>query len=335
MAWIDQYLEKKLDEPIAGDKDWIRYNCRFCPKAGRDEDVKHHLYVNIDQFRCICFRCGYAGTLTRLVSDLEGKKLTAELLTQLRDLSIQSQIGESDFQTALRTILSENLDDELNINHLEAELPQDYEPITRKLSSWYERRAFSYLSARGLDMEAVLQNRIGFARAGRYENMIIFPVLYEGRVVYYTTRTIGNYAWRQKSLNPSKDEIPYGRNLWLYNYDNVRECHEVTIVEGPMDALMTPGAVALLGKMMSRQQLAHLAHLKAEKFTVCLDPDALTEAERVAALLDTIGETRLVVLPSQEDPASVGGRIHDSGTVCGSRVDLLHLQLRTHSPNVK
>jgi DNA primase len=130
---------------------------------------------------------------------------------------------------------------------------------------------------------------------------IFIPIVYHGRMVSWTTRTIGDQEPRYISARPDQELVSIKQSLLGEDY--VRDV--VIVVEGPFDAMRVgPGAVALFGNAVSPAQIKKLSQIPTR--VICLDNE--TEAQRRACKLCSLlepfpGRTINVVLDAK-DPGS-------------------------------
>ena len=332
MAWVESYLEQKLGNPKSADDDWVRYNCPFCAKRGKTIDHKRHLYVAVEQFRVYCFRCHYSATLIRFVRELEGRALTPEVMAELRDLAKVLQIGASTFVKSVRTVFQETFCKRVEAvprDFIEINLPKEYKPFTPDMKGIHAGRLRSYALSRGIPEAELYRRRIGYAMEGRYSDMLIFPITYNGATVYFTTRKVGALNGGPKNLNPEKEEVAWGKGVWVYGWDEVSAKDEIVVVEGPIDALVTQDATAIMGTHITPEQVFLLSLTQATKFTVCLDGEADVEAQQVASELRSIGSVEVLALPHKLDPADVGGKIREHAVVIKNPFDRFKHHMRS------
>jgi len=95
----------------------------------------------------------------------------------------------------------------------------------------------------------------------------------------------------------------------LYNWQALSR-REVYITEGIISAAcLGDKAVALCGKSATPQQMRRLGLSSVERYTVCLDADAQSEATALAKDLSNFGKEVVIRVYSEGDPASC--RIYD------------------------
>lgn len=173
-------------------------------------------------------------------------------------------------------------------------------PATCDLLGAHER----YLKNRGFD-PAELQRIWGIRGIGPVGNLrwrIFIPIHDErGRIVSWTTRTIGDSGLRYISAAPEEETTPH-KEL-LYGHHLAR--HSIVIQEGPTDTwAIGPGSVSTLGIVYSPTQMALMGSFPRR--AVCFDnePAARRRAEKLCRDLSVMsGITELVVIESGKDAA--------------------------------
>ena len=123
----------------------------------------------------------------------------------------------------------------------------------------------------------------------------------DGKLVTWTTRSIGNGPTRYVSAPKNCEGIPIKETL--YGEDYARQA--VVVCEGPTDVwAMGPGAVATFGLNVTESQILRLSayHVRA----ICFDnqPEAQVRAKVLVQDLSCLpGATYNIRLESGKDPA--------------------------------
>jgi len=187
---------------------WIQFDCPFC---GRDSG-RFHMGYNLGGGFANCWRCG-PHSLYQILQELTG-------LHHNKIKSIISQLDEV------------VMEDEEKIHHTLI-LPSHIGPLGTTHVRYINKRHLHHL-----DLERLWQVQgIGFF--GKLKWRLFIPIIYKGRMVSWTTRTIGETGLRYISAQPGQELMPH--KTLLYGQDYVR--HTVIIVEGPMDVwAIGPGA---------------------------------------------------------------------------------------------
>uniref|UniRef100_A0A6M3M2J5 Putative DNA primase n=1 Tax=viral metagenome TaxID=1070528 RepID=A0A6M3M2J5_9ZZZZ len=90
----------------------------------------------------------------------------------------------------------------------------------------------------------------------------------------------------------------------LYNWQTLSR-KEVYITEGIISAAcLGDRAIALCSKQATPEQFRRLSLASTERYTVCLDADAQTEAMELAKSLSSFGKEVVIRIYSEGDPAS-------------------------------
>lgn len=146
----------------------------------------------------------------------------------------------------------------------------------------------------------------GIGLATRLKWRIYIPITYEGRVVSWTTRAIGNrVAQRYISASAAEEEINHKELLFGGDYVS----HSVVVCEGPFDAMkIGPGAVAVFGTAFSSAQVRRLARIP-RRF-ICFDSskEAQKDARELANQLSCFPGITENILISAKDPGSASDK---------------------------
>lgn len=309
------YLDERLGQHSGRGPEYLFY-CPACVDRTGDESSKRKLGVNVAKGKGGCFRCGFGfQSFRQLFMYLNGGRVLMEELALLRH---EVRLPRGDLKSAVRLRM-------LPKKHL-ALKPYPLPPEFVLLSDLdeTERNAlrfklpFQYLKDRGISDWQVEEFYIGYCPSGDYSHRLIFPVVQNEQVVYWTNRYCGDHAL--KSKNPPNIEGFHQRGTCLLNYDRCFGFPHVAIAEGPISAfafsrqafeggcrgdreammrIMAP-AMAMMGKFLTPQQTALIAHLAAnglQEVTVALDPGAGAEADDVySTLLGIVPKVSMLVL---------------------------------------
>lgn len=159
------------------------------------------------------------------------------------------------------------------------------------LDSKYGEKGRAYLLGRGISLA---QAELYDIRYWPNHKRVVFPVKRNGELYGYQARSI------VKGVEPKiLTSTGLRREHILMFEDNLKLCDHAIICEGPVDALKIAscrGAVATMGKAVSKSQLEIIRKHGIKKVFLALDPDAADEAARLAKELGDM-ETRLVLPP--------------------------------------
>jgi hypothetical protein len=161
-----------------------------------------------------------------------------------------------------------------------------------------------YLIQRGFDTKELVDlwriSGIGMD-GGHLKWRLFIPIHFHGRMVSWTTRTIGNSKPRYWAARADQSVIPI-KNL-LYGIDYV--ANVCIVVEGPTDVwAVGPGAVSLMGKRWSFAQLEQLSRVPVRYICLDAEPEAQMRAEKLAGDLSVFdGVTKIVRIETGKDAA--------------------------------
>ena len=104
----------------------------------------------------------------------------------------------------------------------------------------------------------------------RYLNRVIFPVKVEEKLFGYVARDFTNKVPKKYKVMNSEGSF---RAEVFWNFNNVKDSHEIVICEGFMDAVKAgvDRSIAILGADMSEGQFNLLRKTSAKKVIMCLD----------------------------------------------------------------
>lgn len=128
---------------------------------------------------------------------------------------------------------------------------------------------YDYAVERGLDNSTIQSLKLGAINYSRFQNRLVFPIMFNGKLVSYEGRRIdvGDDKYYRVRSTPSS-------NI-LYNYDNAKKEKNVILVEGVFDAAMLYqrgyNVVACFGSNISTNQIILLSIF--DKVFLALDGD--------------------------------------------------------------
>jgi hypothetical protein len=152
-----------------------------------------------------------------------------------------------------------------------------------------------YLRERGLDPKeiATLWHAQGIGIATRLSWRIYIPILWQGKVVSWTTRAIGKDVG-QRYISASAAEEDVNHKTIVYGMDYVH--HTVLVCEGPFDVWnIGTGAVCLFGLDYLSSQVLWLSKIPTR---------AQTQAHKLAAELSVFPGTTQTLQIDAADPGS-------------------------------
>lgn len=164
-----------------------------------------------------------------------------------------------------------------------------------------------YLRGRGLDPQRMydLWGLQGIGPVGPLKWRVFVPVTLNGKVVSWTTRSIGAGGVRYLSATPEQEAHPHKEVL----YGEEHAGHAVAVCEGPFDVFnVGPGAVCTFGLGYSRPQVLRIVEHPVRAVVFDSSPDAQRRARQLCDELEAYpGKTMLIELDA-EDPGSASPR---------------------------
>jgi len=262
--WLrDRELEFK--ENNAEDHLEISMNCTECENRGEPTpDTKQKLWVNVATGFFTCYRCGFGGSMIKLISSLGNTSMTGALrILRGRLLDTMDHLDLKLFEKPIEWQSEEQL--------REVELPHGYQPI---------EGPHPYLKKRGIPWKYAAKHDWGISTAGYTKDRLIVPTFMNDRLVFWQARA----TWESDDEDFKKVLNPKGvsaRSV-LYNYDVAKHFEEIVIVEGFIDAVKVgPNAVATNGKRLHERQVEWLEKTKCKRIVLLWDRDSWTD-QRVA-----------------------------------------------------
>lgn len=247
---------------------WLQLDCPFCGKGSQ----QFHMGYNIDKRYVNCWRCGphrLLETLMHLTDESKGRCI--ELLKKLGELTVSKQVEQE-----VRSL----------------QLPKGLGELGPRHVKYLEKRGYNteelkaLWGLRGIGLHSYLSWRI------------FIPVMYQGKVVSWTTRSLKSSGVRYMSAQLSQEAINH--KTLLYGEDYCR--HSCIIHEGPFDVWRTgPGAVCTFGTGYTRPQVLRMSKYPVR--AVCYDnePEAQRRARALCEMLCVLpGDTYNVTLSGKD-----------------------------------
>lgn len=161
-----------------------------------------------------------------------------------------------------------------------------------------------YLKKRGFDCDELVKlwGLGGIGLSVRLPWRIFIPITLGGKVVSWTTRTIGKGGLRYISAKPSEEV--YRHRTLLFGEDFAM--HSVVVVEGCFDVFrIGPGCVATFGTSYTKAQVGRIARFP--KRVICFDRErkAQIQAKKLAKELSCFEGSTYVVLLECKDPGEM------------------------------
>jgi hypothetical protein len=243
-------------------------NCPECHHRGEPTpDSNQKLWINTKTGFFNCFRCGWGGSLLRLIQKLSHTSfenaigmLKGRPLDPMEHMNLRLHIEQYEMDEADDSTLKE------------IELPYGYEPIEED---------HPYLEKRGVPLEYAIKNDWGISTVGYTKNRIIVPTFMDSRLVFWQARA----TWEEPKENKDFKKVlnPKGTSARsiLYNYDNAKKFERIIIVEGFMDSVKAgENSVATNGKNLHPAQCEWLQKTEAKEIVLLWDYDAWIDEKR-------------------------------------------------------
>lgn len=258
---------------------WIGIQCVFC------DDQSNHLGINLRNYDCRCWKCGKHKFSDVLRETLDISKSEAIQLAKEID---PSEISEGD-------------DDRVQYDSsMSIKLPP--ESVRR-----FPNQHYRYLKERGFPvLKTIREYRLrAVEHIGPYKFRIIIPIIYQGKIVSFTSRDITNQAQAKYKAAPAS--LYPNPKHFIYNADSVSEgAQSAVLVEGPTDVWrLGKGSISLMGVKAHGKQLVHLARKQIKTLHVLFDNDATgyrASVHLAKALRSFVREVNIVSLTEAADP---------------------------------
>jgi DNA primase len=232
------------------------------------------LYLNAATERWTCFRCSAKGV-------------------GLKRLDIESGVPIYD-REAIRTMAS--------TMHAEEALVSDYVAAPDSFANEFTlsregMRAGRYLLNRGVTLEQAEGWGLGYCTEGKLKDFIILPVWHVSGdyMVYWVARSM-------KGKSYINAQVPSNDILWNWTGQE-----HIILVEGIFDGIAAGrNAVAMLGKLLKKGQLAKLVMCPPKSVCVMVDRDARADAISIASRLQPFVEHITIATPPEgKDPGDM------------------------------
>jgi len=265
-----------------------------CFKCG---DATGHLEINLLSGFFHCWKCGYSGRrLANLFKDYLGYVP-----------KIEEYVSEDELR---KPRLFERTTEDEEIVPFKG-LPDDFVLFTG-VENFQGQMALRWLKKR-MPMENILKYGIGYCLKGKYKDRIVVPCREDGKVVYFSARSIADRV-KPKYLNPEAGEYGgEGKGSVVFNLDGALRTGTAILCEGVFDAMhIGESGVCIFGTDPSETQIHKLSH-GVKKVVVMLDYDARVKSFQVADKFSLMNKSlniyrtggfdvRCIVLPKGGDP---------------------------------
>ena len=256
-----------------------QFNCPDCAEEnGGLPDNKYNLEVNFALGKCHCWKCGYAGPISRLVKEYGGTELLKDYYAAVKDIKESKY-----YNIGLFKDMAENayLNDYIK-------LPDTFTKID--LKTCRKKKLVEYLNKRHITQDIIDLHNIGYTTWDEdkmnLRNRLIIPSYDSaGDLNYWVGRDFTGNEKRMKYWNSKND-----KNEIVFQESLIQWDANIVLVEGVFDALTYPNAISLLGKTLTRGCKLHttLKEKANANIIVCLDGDTeIGETKRIYNILNT------------------------------------------------
>jgi DNA primase len=294
-----------LDHGLSHKKNSVSFILE-CPRCLK----KDKLYIRRKDGRFICFVCAetenFRGRAEYALSEL----CSQPLWQTIEELYGESQDVPESGRLELDLDFGESLDEdtvlESDIPIPTMQYPLDFYPIGYSPKA---KRGLDYLESRGITKEIAMEYDLRYHPQDR---RVVFPIKINGKLVGWQKRLIienktwdeENGKWLETPKILSSVGIPRDRTLMFA--DSLKNSPHAIICEGPIDALACArlgGAVAAMGKVISKGQIDLILASGVKKVYLALDPDAAAETKK---LLSTLSDLECFLLEPPSGKKDMG-----------------------------
>lgn len=289
---VDALVENFGDPGTSGDE--FVWNCPFSIEgscSSKRPDTRRRFFVNPSKKKWFCQNCAVGGSLSSLFSKM-GIKLNGAEVSRWDEWIVELRSSSFDVD-----LLAES--EEADPRPIE--YPCDVFDVERGSP------AYNYLVAvRGISPKDIEFHRMVQGTESWVDRVFIPTFDINGDMVFWQARSF-------RGTHPAKylgAKVPKSRII--FNYDAVAErvsdgtTDTVVVCEGTLTAISCgPNAVAVFGKSPARSQLRMVGALKAKRYIVALDGDAMNKAKivsrRLASMIPSSSEVYVARFPEDQD----------------------------------
>lgn len=172
----------------------------------------------------------------------------------------------------------------------------------------YYNNAIKYLKKRGFDINYLWDNfSLTYTQNGDIwgERIIVPFKSYSGELLYYQGRDYTQQS-ELRWMNPSNEDVPFGKSEVIYNEEALYIFDKVFICEGAGDVWELHNAVATQGKQPSPYQLHKLTKSNALEYYLVFDPGAWRDTVEAGFTLLATGKPVFLIEMTDGDANEVG-----------------------------
>lgn len=295
----------------------IQFNCPCCiEEKGEREKGKFNLEVNIVKNVYRCWSCGeyndnMHGSIKKLFRIYANEKLWNDYISIINDFR-KSKLYQIHFKN-----------DELKLTDFvflkeEVSLPNIYRPF--KENGYNPKAALEYLTNRGIGWDIINKYHIGYtlfdSKQKELSTRIIIPSYDEfNDLNYWTGREYSGFKGKQKYYNPKveRKEIIFNEHLIQWDAD-------INLCEGPMDAIVLPNSIPLLGKALKPEFKIYDCLMKYANanINIFLDGDAYNDVKKIYKLLNQgrlKNRIKYIPVSSELDPSEIYEKFGKKGII--------------------
>lgn len=234
----------------------------YCPKCNHH---KKKLSINLKKDVYKCWVC-----------DLKGRKLhrLVRRYGQISDRHEWEQLSPVEIPNDLREYFTDFYSKE--VVDTKVTLPEEFETLSEPQKNKEHMAAKRYLYSRGLSDWDIVYWKIGYCRSGPYGGRVVIPSFdSRGDVNYFVGRAYGDFLYNYKNPKVNKKNIIF--NELFIDWKN-----DLTIVEGPFDAIKAANAVPILGSTLNIEYRLFQEIVRHDTpVFVALDKDAIGKELRL------------------------------------------------------
>lgn len=261
---------------------WVQVECPFCTG-----NPGYHLGHNTQEDYWNCWRCGFHSHM--------------DVIRALARCSFE-QAKKIFREYGGRPTLRVRPEINVSIKKIKVSLPFGSGPLQPRHKQYLENRNFD---PEKLESVWGLQ---GTGTIGPYRNRIIAPIYHRKRLVSFQGRDITGLSNLRYKACPKHLEAMDHKHV-LYGLDLCKGMDQILVAEGITETWrFGPGSVATFGIAYTTSQIRFLGRFPRVYVVFDPDPQAVKQADKLAAMLDAIGTSVHVIdlgLPDGSDPAEL------------------------------
>lgn len=277
-AILDLFQDYNIPYSTSGPnvtKGWVEIRCPypFC------SDPSAHLGVNLKSGIHNCWVCGSKGGMERL-------------------LQLTLNIGYNEAKSIIKKYSFQLIEEQPEEETIRKQKVEFLKGCTKQLPQPHK----DYLMKRRFDPEYVQQKYKLWAgwKTGFFAYRIVIPIYKENQLISMTGRTIGDGVTPKYKNLPNDLSITDAKDC-CYNIDSVK--NKAVLVEGALDVWrIGEGAIGLLGKTITAEQLITIMDKQLQTIYVMFDSDAKKRARETAGMLSSFVKNVEVIEIKKGDP---------------------------------